>query len=71
MLCTIQNAKHESPRGSGGRPLKIFLKMHALRLNLVLSEVQNCYAKDRLWKSVVKEISLAVHANFVFLKSSI
>jgi len=25
-----------------------FRKMHALRLNLVLSEAQNCYAKDRL-----------------------
>jgi len=41
--------------------------MHALRLNLVLSKAQNCYAKDRLWKSAVREISLAVHANFVFL----
>jgi len=41
--------------------------MHVLRLNLVLSEAQNCYAKDRFWKSAVREISLAVHANFVFL----
>jgi len=30
--------------------------MHALRLNPVLSEAQNCYAKDRLWKSAVREI---------------
>jgi len=37
----------------------------------VLSEAQNCYAKDRLWKSAVREISLVVHANFVTLKLSI
>jgi len=43
-------------------------KIHALRFNLVLSKVQNCYAKDKLCKSVVREISLAVHANFVILK---
>ena len=24
---------------------------------------KNCYAKDRLWKSSVREISLAVHVN--------
>jgi len=29
------------------------------------------YAKDRLWKSTVREISLAVHATFVFLKLSV
>jgi len=52
-------------------PPENFLKMHALRLNLVLSEAQNCYVKDRLWKSAVREISLAVHANFVFLKLSV
>jgi len=28
----------------------------------------NCYAKDRLWRSTVREISLVVHVNFVFLK---
>ena len=27
-----------------------FFKMHSLRLNLVLSATQNCYAKDRLWE---------------------
>jgi len=41
-------------------------KMNALRLDLVLFEVQICYAKDRLWKSARREISLAVHATFVF-----
>jgi len=44
--------------------------MHALRFNLVLSEAQNCYAKDRIWKSIVREISLAMHNTFVFLKLS-
>jgi len=39
-----------------------FSKMHALRLILVFTEVQICYAKDRLWKSAVREISLAVYA---------
>jgi len=34
-----------------------------MRLNLVLSEAQNCFAKDRLWKSAVREISLVVHAD--------
>jgi len=51
-------------------PPRKFLKMHTLRLNLVLSEAQNCYAKDRLLKSAVREISLAVHTTFVFLKLS-
>jgi len=51
--------------GSGGMPPENFWKIHVLRLNLVLSEVQNCYAKDRLWKSAVREISLAVHATIV------
>ena len=54
--------------GSGGMTPKKILKMHALRLNLVLSEVQNCYAKDRLWKSAVGETSLVVHANFCIFK---
>jgi len=45
--------------GSGGMPPENFKKMHALRLNLVLSKAQNCYAKDRLWKSAVREISLS------------
>jgi len=49
----------------GGMPLR---KMHALRLNLVLFEAQNCYAKYRLWKSAVREISLAEHANFLFFE---
>jgi len=49
--------------GLGACPPRKFLKMHTLRLNLVLSEAQNCYAKDSLWKSAVREISLAVHAN--------
>jgi len=40
----------------GGMPPRKFLKMHVLRLNLVLSEEQHCYAKDRLWKSAVREI---------------
>jgi len=62
----LQNAKHVPYRGSGGMPPRKFLKMHALRLNLVLSEAQNCYTKDRLKKFAVREISLAVHANFVF-----
>jgi len=52
----------------GTFPPEIVRKMHALRLNLVLSEEQNCYAKDRLWKSAVREISLAVHATFCILK---
>jgi len=53
--------------GSGSMPIqKSFEKMYALSLNLVLSKVQNCYAKDRLWKSAVREISLEVYANFVF-----
>jgi len=30
----------------------------------VLSEAQNSFAKDRLLKSAVREISLAVHATF-------
>jgi len=47
---------------------KKFWKMHALRLNLVPSEAQNCYAKDRLWKSAVREISLSVHATFCIFK---
>jgi len=34
-------------------------KFYALRLNLMISEAQNCCAKDRLWKSA-REISLAV-----------
>jgi len=37
---------------------------------LVLSAAKNCYAKDRLWKSAVREISLAVHATFGILKFS-
>jgi len=54
---TLQNVKHEPSRGSGGMPPRKFLKMHALRLrfNLVLFEAQNCYAKDRLWKSAVRK----------------
>jgi len=61
---TLWNVKHEPLRGVWGHALpENFWKMHALRLNLVLSEAQNCYAKDRLWKSDVREISLTVHAN--------
>jgi len=52
----------------GACPLENFWKVHALRLNLMLSEAQNCFAKDRLWESAVREISLAVQ---VFLKLSI
>jgi len=48
-----------------------FLKIHALRLNLVLSEAQNSNAKDRLLKSAVRKISLAMHATFVFLILSV
>jgi len=33
VLSTLQNVKHEPPRGSGGIPPR---KMHALRLNQVL-----------------------------------
>jgi len=51
-------------RGLGACPPRKFLKMHALRLNLVPSQAQNCFAKDRPCKSVVREISLAVHATF-------
>jgi len=61
----VQNAKYEPPRGSEDMLPRKFLKMHALRLNLVLSEAQNCYAKDRLWKSTVREISLAVSCYFL------
>jgi len=68
---TLQNAKLEPPGGLGACPPEKFWKMHALTLNLVLSEAQNCYAKDRLWKSTVTEISLVMHAIFVFLKLSI
>jgi len=35
--------------------------MISLRLNLVLSKAQNCYAKNRLWKSAMREILIAVH----------
>jgi len=42
--------------GWGHASLENFWKMHALRLNLVFSKAQNCYAKDRLWKSAVREI---------------
>jgi len=45
-----------------------FWKTHALRLNLVFSEAQNCYAKDRLCRSAVREISLAVHATVYIFK---
>jgi len=57
-VCSIlQNAKHEPSRGVWGHaPPKNFLKNASLRLNLVLFEAQNCYAKDRLWKSAVREI---------------
>ena len=53
---TLRNAKHEHSRGSGRMPPR---KMHALRLNLAHSEAKNCYSKDRLWKSAVREISLS------------
>jgi len=59
--------KHEPPRGSGGMPPRKFLKMHALRLNLVLSEAQNFYAKDIQALEVCCEKnfigSIIVHAN--------
>ena len=54
--------------GLGMLPQKIFEKCtDALRLNLVLSEEQNCYPKDRLWKSAVREISLAASASAILL----
>jgi len=31
--------------------------------NLVLSEAQNCYAKDRLWKSAMRKI-ITIHPWF-------
>ena len=34
--------------GGWGIPQDILI-IHVLRLNLVYSEVQNCYAKDMLW----------------------
>jgi len=46
-------------------------KMHALRLNQIFSEAQNCYAKDRLLKSAVREFSLAVHILFLYFLLSI
>jgi len=64
---TLRNVKHKPPSRVWGHIPRKFLKMHVLRLNLVLSVAQNCYAKDRLWKSAVR---LAVHATFVFLKLS-
>jgi len=69
--CSVQEMQSMSLLGGLGASPRNFLKIHALRLNLVHSDTQNCYAKDRLWKSAVREISLAVHANFVFLKLSI
>ena len=64
VLCTLRNAKQGPARGSGTFPQKIY----ALRLNLVLSEAQNCYPKDRLWDAV-REISLAVPACYFKLSS--
>jgi len=65
---TLQNAKHEPPREIWGYATQ---KIFENACSEVLSEAQSWYAKDRLWKSAVREISLAVHANFVFLKLSI
>jgi len=50
--------------GLGAYPPENFWKVHALRLNLVLSEAQNCFAKDSFWKSAVSEISLAMYTTF-------
>ena len=36
--------------------------LHTMRLNLVLSKAQNCYARTGSGKLAVSEISLAVHA---------
>ena len=36
--------------GLGACPPEKFEKIHALRLNLVLFEAQNCYAMDILWE---------------------
>jgi len=52
--------------GVWGMPPENFRKMHALRLNLVFSEAQNCYTKNRLWKSAVREISLEVNLLLYF-----
>jgi len=62
---TLRNAKHEPLRGSRG--MHAPQKIYALRLNLVLPKAQNCYAKYKLWKSDVRKISLAVHANYKYL----
>jgi len=64
---TLQNVKHEPSRGYGGMHPRKFLKNAC---SLVFSDAQNFYAKDRLWKFTVREISLAVHTTFVFLKLS-
>ena len=47
-------------------PLEKFEKIHALRLNLVLFEAQNCYAKDILVGSIISEILLAVPARVAY-----
>jgi len=57
---TLQNAKNEPPRGSGGMPPRKYLKNACSEIESGASETQNCYAKDRLWKSAVREISLEV-----------
>ena len=43
-------------------------KIYALKLNLMLSEVQNCYAKDSHWEYVASEISLAVQLGLLILR---
>ena len=47
--CSVQNMSFLG--GNWGHDSQEnILKTHALTLNLVLSEAQNCYAKERLWE---------------------
>jgi len=60
---TLWNAKHEPPRWSGGMPPRKFLKNAYFEIGSGVFWGTKLLCKDRLWKSAVREISLAMHAN--------
>ena len=47
--CSVQNMSFLGGKWRHASQENI-LKIHALTMNLVLSEAQNCYARERLWE---------------------
>jgi len=61
---TLRNAKHEPSRGVWGHAPRKFLKKTCSEIKSGAFWTQNCYAKDRLWKSAVR--ALLAHKNSFF-----